>query len=138
MLRSIILLVFLAATSLPAAPNIVFVFIDDMGYGDLSSYGNRDIKTANIDRLAAEGIKFEQFYVGSPICSPSRVAITTGQYPARHLINSYLNSRERNRAPRHERFSRPSRAHRCENFSAGWLCDGALRQMAYGWRPRRG
>jgi arylsulfatase A-like enzyme len=98
MLRSILLLVFLAATSLAAAPNIVFVFIDDMGYGDLSSYGNRDIKTANIDRLAAEGIKFEQFYVGSPICSPSRVAITTGQYPARHLINSYLNSRERNRA----------------------------------------
>jgi len=98
MLRSLLLLVFLAATSLAAAPNIVFVFIDDMGYGDLSSYGNRDIKTANIDRLAAEGIKFEQFYVASPICSPSRVAITTGQYPARHLINSYLNSRERNRA----------------------------------------
>ena len=68
-----------------------------MGYADLSCYGNRDITTANIDRMAAEGIRFEQFYVGSPICSPSRVAITTGQYPARHLIHSYLNSREKNR-----------------------------------------
>ena len=88
------------AMSLGAAdrPNIVFVFIDDMGYGDLSCYGNRDVRTANIDRLAEEGIRFEQFYVGSPICSPSRVAVTTGQFPARHLIHSYLNSRERNRA----------------------------------------
>ncbi len=78
-------------------PNIVFVFIDDMGYGDLSCYGNTDITTANIDRLAAEGVKFEQFYVASPICSPSRVGITTGRYPARHMIHSYLNSRQRNR-----------------------------------------
>lgn len=78
-------------------PNFVFVFIDDMGYGDLSCYGNPDVATPNIDRLAAEGIRFEQFYVASPICSPSRVGITTGQYPARHLIHSYLNSRERNR-----------------------------------------
>ncbi len=97
-MRLILLLAAFVSTSFGAGPNIVFVFIDDMGYGDLSSYGNREIETANIDRLAAEGIKFEQFYVGSPICSPSRVAITTGQYPARHLINSYLNSRERNRA----------------------------------------
>ena len=78
-------------------PNIVFVVIDDMGYGDLSCYGNPDIRTDNIDPLAAQGIRFEQFYVASPICSPSRVAITTGQYPARHMIHSYLNSRKRNR-----------------------------------------
>ena len=81
----------------PARPNIVFIFIDDMGYGDLSLTGNQDVQTANIDRLAADGMLLEQFYVNSPICSPSRVAITTGQYPARHLINSYLNNRERNR-----------------------------------------
>ncbi len=77
-------------------PSFVFVFIDDMGYGDLSCYGNRDIRTENIDRLAEEGIRFEQFYVASPICSPSRVGITTGQFPARHLIHSFLNSRRRN------------------------------------------
>ena len=82
----------------PRPPNIVMVFIDDMGWGDLGCYGNPDIKTPNIDRLAAGGIMFEQFYVASPICSPSRVAVTTGQYPARHKINSYLNSRQKNAA----------------------------------------
>ena len=100
----------LVASSLPAQsrPNIIFVFIDDMGYGDLSCYGNPNVRTENIDRLASEGIRFEQFYVGSPICSPSRVAITTGQFPARHLINSYLNSRKRNRERGMRNFLDPS------------------------------
>ena len=94
-----ITLALVIATALNAADptNFVFVFIDDMGYGDLSCYGNKDIHTSSIDSLADEGIRFEQFYVGSPICSPSRVAITTGQFPARLLIHSYLNSRTRNR-----------------------------------------
>ena len=87
-----------AARKAGAPPNIIFIFIDDMGYGDLSVTGNLDVQTTHIDRLAAEGIRFTQFYVNSPICSPSRVACTTGQYPARHLINSYLNSRAKNRA----------------------------------------
>lgn len=95
--RLVLALLVTAAVCAAERPNIVFVFIDDMGYGDLSCYGNKDIQTVNIDRLAAEGIRFEQFYVASPICSPSRVGITTGQYPARHLIHSYLNSRKRNR-----------------------------------------
>lgn len=87
----------LAGCGTPASrPNIVFIFIDDMGYGDLSLTGNKDVQTVNIDRLAEEGVRLTQFYVGSPICSPSRVAVTTGQYPARHLINSYLNNRKRN------------------------------------------
>ena len=89
----------LAATAALGAaerPNIVFIFVDDMGYGDLSCYGNKDIRTGNIDRLAHEGVRFKQFYVASPICSPSRVGITTGQFPARHMIHSYLNSRKRN------------------------------------------
>lgn len=77
-------------------PNIVFIFIDDMGYGDLSCTGNKQVQTSNIDQLAAEGIRFTNFYVNSPICSPSRVAITTGQYPAKHGIHSYLASRKRN------------------------------------------
>ncbi|PAY17180.1 N-acetylgalactosamine-6-sulfatase [Rhodopirellula sp. SM50] len=77
-------------------PNIVLVFIDDMGWGDFSSFGNDDAATPNIDRLAEEGIRFEQFYVNSPICSPSRVAISTGQYPQRWRITSYLNNRKSN------------------------------------------
>ena len=66
-----------------------------MGFGDLSCTGNTDVETQHIDRLAREGSLFKQFYVASPICSPSRVAFTTGQYPARHLINSFLAGRKR-------------------------------------------
>lgn len=77
-------------------PNIVFVLIDDMGYGDLSCYGNKAVQTPHIDRLAAEGIRFTSFYVNSPICSPSRTACTTGQYPARWRITSYIDNRALN------------------------------------------
>lgn len=89
----------LAATcSLPAAdkPNIILVFIDDMGWADFSCFGNPDARTPHVDRMAAEGIAFEQFYVNSPICSPSRVAISTGQYPQRWNITSYLANRKLN------------------------------------------
>ena len=55
-------------------PNIVMIFIDDMGWGDFSCFGNTEAKTPNIDALAAGGIRFTQFYVNSPICSPSRCA----------------------------------------------------------------
>ncbi|MEM7559039.1 MAG: sulfatase-like hydrolase/transferase, partial [Planctomycetota bacterium] len=77
-------------------PNIVLVFIDDMGWADFSCFGNKEVQTENIDRLASEGIRFQQFYVNSPICSPSRVAISTGQYPQRWRITSYLNNRKSN------------------------------------------
>lgn len=77
-------------------PNIIFVFIDDMGYGDLGCYGNTEVKTPYIDQLAAEGIRLKQFYVNSPICSPSRVAVTTGQYPSRWGITSYISGRKQN------------------------------------------
>ena len=77
-------------------PNVVLVFIDDMGWEDFSCFGNKDAATPAIDRLASEGIAFEQFYVNSPICSPSRVAISTGQYPQRWRITSYLSNRQQN------------------------------------------
>jgi len=85
-----------SAQAADARPNFVMVFIDDMGWGDLSSFGNKDAKTPNIDRLAGEGIRFGQFYVNSPICSPSRCALTTGQYPQRWRITSFLNNRADN------------------------------------------
>lgn len=80
----------------PEHPNVVMVFIDDMGFEDFSCFGNRDAKTPNVDRLASEGIRFSQFYVNAPICSPSRCALTTGQYPQRWKITSYLNNRADN------------------------------------------
>lgn len=67
-----------------------------MGWADLSCFGNVDAQTPNIDKLASEGICFDQFYVNSPICSPSRVAISTGTYPQRWHITSYLAHREQN------------------------------------------
>ncbi|MEM9479916.1 MAG: sulfatase-like hydrolase/transferase [Verrucomicrobiota bacterium] len=86
----------LALVHLSAAPNIIVVFIDDMGYTDLSCFGGDQAVTDHIDRLADEGIKFTQFYVNSPICSPSRVALSTGQYPQRWKISSFLNHRKAN------------------------------------------
>lgn len=77
-------------------PNILFVFIDDMGYGDLGCYGNEEVETPQIDKLACEGIRFNQFYVNAPVCSPSRVAVITGQYPPRNGISTVITKRALN------------------------------------------
>jgi arylsulfatase A-like enzyme len=87
-----------ATTAAAGRPNIVFVFADDMGPGDLSCYGGTIAPTPNIDRLAAEGIRFTQYYSASPICSPSRVGCTTGMFPARWRITSFLQEKKGNRA----------------------------------------
>src|SRR5436190_5754926 len=63
-------------------PNIIFMFSDNLGYGDLGCYGSI-IRTPNIDRLAAEGMRFRHAYTASPICSPARAAFLTGRYPPR-------------------------------------------------------
>jgi uncharacterized sulfatase len=68
-------------------PNIVVILADDLGYGDLGSYGSRAIRTPNIDRLAAEGVRFTEFYSSASICSPSRAGLLTGRYPVRTGIS---------------------------------------------------
>ncbi|MBE9463980.1 sulfatase [Dyadobacter subterraneus] len=76
-------------------PNIVFVMADDLGYTDLSCYGNPYHRTPNIDSLAKKGLKFTQAYSACPVCSPSRAAIMTGKYPARlHLTNFIAGERK--------------------------------------------
>jgi len=92
----ILTLLFTLETLQAAKPNIILVFIDDMGWGDFSCFGNQAAQTPNVDKMASEGIRFEQFYVNSPICSPSRTAISTGQYPQRWKITSYLAHRAMN------------------------------------------
>jgi arylsulfatase A-like enzyme len=82
----------------PSQPNIIFILTDDFGWGDLGCYGGKLVPTPNLDRMAHEGIRFTQFYVASPICSPSRVGATTGMFPARWRITSYLQTRKGNAA----------------------------------------
>ena len=86
--------------------NVVQILADDMGYGDPHCYGG-EIETPNIDRLAAKGLRFTQAYDPSPVCSPSRVGITTGQFPSRHYIYSYLDTRARQRELHERNFLDP-------------------------------
>ncbi|MDF1739523.1 MAG: sulfatase-like hydrolase/transferase [Verrucomicrobiales bacterium] len=71
-------------------PNILFIFSDDWGWGDLSCHGHPYVKTPNIDRLAAEGTDFHRFTVASGVCSPSRTAVMTGHFPARYNIDGHF------------------------------------------------
>ena len=99
---ALLLLPILALCALPAhaadtaPPNIVFLFIDDMGWGDFSCFGNEEAETPNIDRLAAEGICFDQFYVNSPICSsrtgPSRWASASVSSNWRRRLDELANA----------------------------------------------
>jgi len=71
-------------------PNILFIFADDWGWGDLGCHGHPYVKTPNIDRLAREGTDFHHFVVASGVCSPSRTAVMTGHFPARHNIDGHF------------------------------------------------
>jgi N-acetylgalactosamine-6-sulfatase len=73
-----------------ARPNILFIFADDWGWGDLSCHGHPYVKTPNIDRLAAAGTDFQRFTVASGVCSPSRTAVVTGHFPARYNVDGHF------------------------------------------------
>jgi len=73
-----------------AAPNVVIVFFDDLGWGDLSIQGNRLIETPRIDRAANEGLRMTHFYSASPVCTPSRAALLTGRFPPRSRTDRHV------------------------------------------------
>lgn len=83
-------------------PNIVIIFADDLGYGDLGVYGHPTIRTPNLDRMAAEGMRFTQFYSAAPVCSPSRAALLTGRLPMRSGVSRVLNPFSEGGIPDHE------------------------------------
>lgn len=102
-------------------PNIIFIFADDWGYGDLGIHGSTFVETPNLDKMASEGIDFQNFTVNNPVCSPSRAAVMTGHYPARYAI--------------HRHFGRID--HQIENGMPDWLDPNApmlprlLKQAGY-------
>ena len=78
----------------PRRPNIIFILADDLGWRELGAYGNRFNETPHLDRLAGEGLRFTSAYASSPVCSPTRAALMTGQHPARVGITDYLDVRD--------------------------------------------
>jgi arylsulfatase A len=86
-------------------PNIIFILVDDLGYGELGSFGQKKITTPQLDKLAREGMKFTQFYAGSTVCAPSRAALITGKHTGKNQIRgnyelgSYLDEEEFGQLP---------------------------------------
>ncbi len=101
LLSAVAAIVLLAETT-AAAPNVVLLVADDLGYGDLGCYGAIDIKTPNLDRLAREGVRLTNFYSAAPVCSASRAALWTGCYPSRVGVAGDLRAEsDEGLAPRH-------------------------------------
>ncbi|MEA3401857.1 MAG: sulfatase [Armatimonadota bacterium] len=78
-------------------PNIIFILIDDLGWRDLGCYGSEFYETPNLDRLAAEGMRFTNAYASCPVCSPTRASVQTGRYPARVGVTNYIPGEARGR-----------------------------------------
>src|SRR5436190_12537865 len=84
-----------AAACLAAAetrPNFVVIYTDDQGIGDMGCYGHPEVKTPNLDKLAASGARFTNWYSNCPVCSPSRASLMTGKYPEHHGVLDVLSS----------------------------------------------
>jgi arylsulfatase A-like enzyme len=75
-----------AATPKASKPNVIFILADDLGYGDVGAFGQKKIRTPNLDRLAAEGMRFTQHYSGNAVCAPSRCVLMTGKHPGHAFI----------------------------------------------------
>lgn len=97
----LVIFVFLISTSctkteVKPQPNILFIFADDWGFGDLGCYGSTEVATPNLDKLASQGTRYTQFHVTSGVCSPSRTSVLTGHYPARHRVHGHFAGNEVN------------------------------------------
>lgn len=80
------------AAGKPRPPNIIFILADDLGYGELGCYGQKKIKTPNLDKLAKEGMRFTQHYAGNAVCAPSRCVLMTGKHPGHALVRTNVST----------------------------------------------
>src|SRR5262249_3214795 len=94
------------ASPIAAAPeqsqrpfNIIFILADDLGYAELGCYGQKKIKTPHLDKLAADGIRFTQFYAGNAVCAPSRCVLMTGKHPGHAYIRDNREVQPEGQAP---------------------------------------
>lgn len=87
-MRAALLLVFLISSPRGEKPNLIFILADDLGYGDLGCYGQKEIRTPHIDRLAAEGLRFTHVYAGATVCAPSRCVLMTGLHTGHARVRS--------------------------------------------------
>lgn len=85
-------LMMLGWTTASAAPNLVFILTDNQGDWTLGCYGNKDVRSPNIDRLAAEGVRFTRAYANNPVCSPNRATLLTGLMPSQHGVHCFLSA----------------------------------------------
>lgn len=123
------LTVLLALSALVATaqqPNFIVIFADDLGYGDLGVYGSTTIRTPNLDRMAAEGMRFTDFYATAPFCSPSRASLLTGRYPVRAGVPYVLFPTELTGLP-------PAEITIAEILSDGGYATAAIGKWHLGW-----
>ena len=99
-LLTLAVLLLLQSTSLATRPNVVLVLVDDLGWMDLGCQGNKFYKTPHIDRLAKQGMRFDNAYAACAVCSPTRAAVMTGRYPSRVGVTDWIRARFQRRGRR--------------------------------------